>query len=125
MNLPFYKQWVRLTEVKKAITNKQSDLQTLGLGKEAARVVRWIDLYGSTLGVTQAVDTTVDQLAVAVDGWHKAWEDLTVAVLYRHKDDEEVRTKLLAPYERVAEMERAEARKRRAKRKADNEGRDE
>ncbi|MFW5739482.1 MAG: hypothetical protein ACOC1F_03860 [Myxococcota bacterium] len=36
-------------------------------------------------------------------------------------EQDKIRSKLLGPYERVAELERAEVRKRRAKRKTDRE----
>ena len=121
VKMPYYKQWVRLLQLKNGIAEKQADIETLGLAQEAARLVQWIELYGNTLGITKATDVTVDQLAVAVDGWHKAWQDLAVAVLYHYKNDDKIRNTLLTPYERVAEMERAEVRKRRAKRKAEKE----
>jgi hypothetical protein len=119
LNLPFFKEWARLVDIKKALGENQAALASLGLAFEAGRVARWIDLYGACLGLTEAGSDKVDQFAVALDGWLAAWGELAVAVLYHHKGGDEksvmVRTKLLGPYERAAEQERAEVRKRRAK----------
>jgi hypothetical protein len=104
-------QWKHLQKIEAQLVTPevQASLTTLGMNKEAARLLRWIKAYGTRLGVAQTRSEREKQLSSAVDSFHSAWEDFTVEVRHTYKDhsaeSNRMCLQLLSPYDRQIEKE--------------------
>lgn len=104
-------QWKHLQKLQTqlALPEIQAALYGLGMSKEAERLLRWIEAYGSRLGATQTRSVRDQELTVAVAGFHSAWEDFTVEVRHAYKDhsaeSNRICLHLLSPYDRQLEKE--------------------
>lgn len=119
----FRRQWAQLQKVKKALQSLEPELKSTGLSLLSNRFVRWIDLYGAKLGITEESDELTDKTASTIESWHKALGNVFFELINysrdpQNKDANEIRDLLMAPYEQQAELERQETRERRKKRKA-------
>jgi hypothetical protein len=104
-------QWKHLQKLQTQLSTPdiQAALYGLGMSQEAARLLRWIDAYGSRLGATQTRSVRDQQLTVAVASFHSAWEEFTVEVRHAFKDHSAESNRicllLLSPYDRQIEKE--------------------
>lgn len=118
----FRRQWLQLQKVKKALVSLKSELTTSGLWTMANRLIRWIDLYGARLGITENSEEFTDKAVLAIERWHQALGSLFFELINysrsKQTDAQELNTLLTTPYEKQAEAERREARERQKKRKA-------
>jgi hypothetical protein len=104
-------QWKHLQKLQTQLSapDAQAALYGLGMSKEAERLLRWIEAYGSRLGATQKRSDRDQQLTAAVANFHSAWEDFTVEVRHAYKDhsaeSNRICLQLLSPYDRQLERE--------------------
>ena len=122
IRLTFRRQWGQLQKVKKGLLSLSAELKLTGLTVLSNRLIRWIDLYGARLGITEGSDDVTDRTAAAVESWHQALGGLFYALIGygfnpAHTDAKTLSTLLTTPYEQQAEVERQEARNNRDKKK--------
>lgn len=121
LKLVYSQQWVHMNNMAKGLADKDVDaaIKRLGLTAEKARLLGWVALYGSKLGVTET--KAADPSAVSIEAWHEAYGELLVHVHseYGNANDAihgEIRTALLGPYNEQVDEERRVDQKTRGKR---------
>jgi hypothetical protein len=121
-------QWTHLVALQQAMSKPENakHLDALGLTEESQWISGWVDLYGSRIGITDAVVAAkLAKLEDHKESFQNTFDSLTVQVFAGFKDNKRPdhlkhRATLMAPYLEEVEKLRSYDRKAR-KAKADKE----